>query len=153
MEHKTTSSSCLLFSILSFLFIFLSCFSGSVAAYKNYTVGDSLGWFDTLEKPNVNYQKWVAKIEFSLGDFLKKYAKAAEHEVREAREELRKAEQRRQEDEQRTKELQIQLATLAKSVASIQVESSVVVVIQIMTRMSLTMMTAMSSTYFIVSFV
>lgn len=51
-------------------------------------------------------------------------AKAAEHEAREAREELRKAEQRRQEDEQRTKELQIQLATLAKSVASIQAESS-----------------------------
>nr|XP_027187849.1 uncharacterized protein LOC113785477 [Cicer arietinum] len=51
-------------------------------------------------------------------------AKAAEHEAREAREELRKAEQRRQEDEQRTKELQIQLVTLAKSVASIQAESS-----------------------------
>ncbi|KAM3692649.1 hypothetical protein ACJW31_08G104700 [Castanea mollissima] len=38
--------------------------------YKNYTVGDSLGWYDTLEKPNVNYQKWVAGKNFSLGDFL-----------------------------------------------------------------------------------
>nr|XP_027191084.1 uncharacterized protein LOC113786989 [Cicer arietinum] len=55
-------------------------------------------------------------------------AKAAEHEAREAREELRKVEQRRQEEvqqtEQRTTKLQMQLATLAKSVASIQAESS-----------------------------
>lgn len=64
----------LLFSILSF-FVLLS-FSGSVVvveAYKNYTVGDSLGWYDTLEKPNVNYQKWVAGKNFSLGDFLSKH--------------------------------------------------------------------------------
>ncbi|XP_027187591.1 uncharacterized protein [Cicer arietinum] len=49
--------------------------------------------------------------------------KAAEHEAREVREELRKVEQRRQEEvqqtEQHTTELQMQLATLAKSVASI----------------------------------
>ncbi|XP_073225177.1 uncharacterized protein [Cicer arietinum] len=55
-------------------------------------------------------------------------AKAAEHEAREAREELRKVELRRQEEvqqiEQRTTELQMQLAILAKSVASIQAESS-----------------------------
>jgi len=35
-------------------------------------VGDSLGWFDNLEKPTVNYQKWVAEKQFSLGDFLSK---------------------------------------------------------------------------------
>ncbi|XP_062172343.1 early nodulin-like protein 18 [Alnus glutinosa] len=57
------------------LFFILSCsillsFSGSVEAYKNYTVGDALGWYDKLEKPSVNYQKWVAGKNFSLGDFL-----------------------------------------------------------------------------------
>ncbi|KAK9999373.1 hypothetical protein SO802_018976 [Lithocarpus litseifolius] len=62
---------------LGLLFFILCCFvllsfSGSVVveAYKNYTVGDSMGWYDTLEKPNVNYQKWVAGKNFSLGDFL-----------------------------------------------------------------------------------
>ncbi|KAB1227486.1 Cucumber peeling cupredoxin [Morella rubra] len=60
---------------LGFLLFVLTCFvllsfSVSVEAYKNYTVGDSLGWFDTLEKPSVNYQKWVAGKSFSLGDFL-----------------------------------------------------------------------------------
>ncbi|KAK6946926.1 Phytocyanin domain [Dillenia turbinata] len=44
--------------------------SGGVEAYKNYTVGDSLGWFDNQEKPTVNYQKWAAPKNFSLGDFL-----------------------------------------------------------------------------------
>lgn len=68
MEHRRNSSWFLLFSTLSCLF--LPCFLGSVGAYKNYTVGDSLGWFDNLEKPTVNYQKWVAKKQFSLGDFL-----------------------------------------------------------------------------------
>ncbi|OMO53336.1 Plastocyanin-like protein [Corchorus capsularis] len=48
----------------------LFCSLGSVAAYKNYTVGDSLGWFDTLENPAVDYQKWAATKNFSLGDFL-----------------------------------------------------------------------------------
>ncbi|KAK4358938.1 hypothetical protein RND71_021167 [Anisodus tanguticus] len=51
------------------LFVLIS-FLGSVDAYKNYTVGDSLGWFDNLEKPHVNYDKWVARKNFSLGDFL-----------------------------------------------------------------------------------
>ncbi|XP_065878073.1 early nodulin-like protein 18 [Euphorbia lathyris] len=51
------------------------CFVGLLAsfkveAYKNYTVGDSLGWFDNTEKPNLNYQKWAASKNFSLGDFL-----------------------------------------------------------------------------------
>uniref|UniRef100_A0A5B7B9S5 Phytocyanin domain-containing protein n=1 Tax=Davidia involucrata TaxID=16924 RepID=A0A5B7B9S5_DAVIN len=62
-------------NILGLLFFILCCiillsFSGSVEAYKNYTVGDSLGWYDNLQKPNVNYQKWVAGKNFSLGDFL-----------------------------------------------------------------------------------
>ncbi|CAI9271055.1 unnamed protein product [Lactuca saligna] len=43
---------------------------GGVAGYKNYTVGDDLGWFDKLEKPTVNYQKWASSKTFSLGDFL-----------------------------------------------------------------------------------
>lgn len=52
-----------------FLLLLLS-FTGSVSAYKNYTVGDSLGWYDKLEKPNVDYRKWVVGKNFSLGDFL-----------------------------------------------------------------------------------
>nr|GMD69730.1 blue copper protein-like [Ipomoea batatas] len=48
----------------------VSRLSGSAVAYKNYTVGDSLGWYDTLEKSSVNYQKWVSGKTFSLGDFL-----------------------------------------------------------------------------------
>lgn len=43
---------------------------GGVAGYKNYTVGDDLGWFDKLEKSTVNYQKWASSKTFSLGDFL-----------------------------------------------------------------------------------
>lgn len=51
--------------------LILLSFSNSVAdAYTNYTVGDKLGWYDTLLKPTVNYQKWVAGKNFSLGDFL-----------------------------------------------------------------------------------
>ncbi|KMT14636.1 hypothetical protein BVRB_4g074040 [Beta vulgaris subsp. vulgaris] len=42
----------------------------SVEAYKNYTVGDSLGWYDKLGKPDVDYEKWVSTKSFSLGDFL-----------------------------------------------------------------------------------
>ncbi|KAF6150208.1 hypothetical protein GIB67_023163 [Kingdonia uniflora] len=62
--------------ITPFLFLLL-CSSlllslpGSVVeAYKNYTVGDSLGWYDNTQKPSVNYQKWVGTKNFSLGDFL-----------------------------------------------------------------------------------
>lgn len=55
---------------LSTLLLLISFSGGSVQAYKNYTVGDSLGWYDTLEKPDVNYKKWVAGKNFSLGDFL-----------------------------------------------------------------------------------
>ncbi|OVA04660.1 Plastocyanin-like [Macleaya cordata] len=62
----------LLFSIFSLLLLSLSR-SVEAAVYKNYTVGDSLGWYDNLQKPTVNYQKWVAGKDFSLGDFLSKY--------------------------------------------------------------------------------
>ncbi|CAI0542008.1 unnamed protein product [Linum tenue] len=44
--------------------------TGSAAAYKNYTVGDSLGWYDLSEKPTADYQKWADSHNFSLGDFL-----------------------------------------------------------------------------------
>ncbi|XP_060966165.1 early nodulin-like protein 18 isoform X3 [Cannabis sativa] len=59
-----------------FFFFFFFCFvvlplsSRSVEAYKNYTVGDSLGWYDKSEKPTVDYQKWADSNNFSLGDFL-----------------------------------------------------------------------------------
>ncbi|KDP36975.1 hypothetical protein JCGZ_08567 [Jatropha curcas] len=59
-------SSCLLLLLL--LLPFVS--AGSVAAYKNYTVGDSFGWYDNTEKPNLDYQKWADSKNFSLGDFL-----------------------------------------------------------------------------------
>jgi len=41
-----------------------------VEAYENYTVGDKLGWYDDIMKPTVNYAKWAAGKNFSLGDFL-----------------------------------------------------------------------------------
>jgi len=43
---------------------------GGVEAYKNYTVGDSLGWYDNIMKSSVDYAKWAAGKNFSLGDFL-----------------------------------------------------------------------------------
>ncbi|KAK7300267.1 hypothetical protein RJT34_11108 [Clitoria ternatea] len=69
MEHRRSSCALLFSTVPSLLFLFL-CFSGSAESYKNYTVGDSLGWFDNTVKPNVNYQKWIANKHFSLGDFL-----------------------------------------------------------------------------------
>ncbi|XP_054789551.1 blue copper protein-like [Prosopis cineraria] len=74
MEPRTgSSSSAFLFtnlcSLLLLLVLVLS-FSGSARAYKNYTVGDSLGWFDNLEKPDVDYQNWASDKHFFLGDFL-----------------------------------------------------------------------------------
>ncbi|KAL8545024.1 hypothetical protein ACS0TY_005288 [Phlomoides rotata] len=39
-------------------------------AYQNYTVGESLGWYDVLEAPKADYQKWASHKNFSLGDFL-----------------------------------------------------------------------------------
>lgn len=43
---------------------------GRVEAYQNYTVGDSLGWYDDFMKPTVDYAKWAAGKNFTLGDFL-----------------------------------------------------------------------------------
>ncbi|KAL2535939.1 early nodulin-like protein 18 [Forsythia ovata] len=67
--HNSTDRQSLVFLIL-YSFLFVVSFSGSVDAYKNYTVGDSLGWYDTIEKPNVDYPKWASSKNFSLGDFL-----------------------------------------------------------------------------------
>ncbi|XP_057801665.1 early nodulin-like protein 18 [Salvia miltiorrhiza] len=53
--------------IFFFLIISLSLY---VDAYKNYTVGDSLGWYDILENSKIDYHKWTAGKNFSLGDFL-----------------------------------------------------------------------------------
>ncbi|GLT51423.1 hypothetical protein SLA2020_248340 [Shorea laevis] len=62
-------SVCLNFFTIRCLVLLLSSSLGSVEAYKNYTVGGSLGWYDNTEKP-VNYQKWADGLNFSLGDFL-----------------------------------------------------------------------------------
>lgn len=72
MEQGSKSLGLMVF--YSTLLVLISVYIGSVEAYKNYTVGDSLGWYDTLEKPNVNYQKWVAGKTFSLGDFLSTFS-------------------------------------------------------------------------------
>ncbi|XP_008798353.1 blue copper protein-like [Phoenix dactylifera] len=62
-------SNCIFYFLISCLFvILLNCQCSN--AYKNYTVGDSLGWYDNLMEPKVNYQKWAAGKNFSLGDFL-----------------------------------------------------------------------------------
>lgn len=50
--------------------VFMMTALGVVTGYKNYTVGGDLGWFDKLEKPTVDYQKWASSKTFSLGDFL-----------------------------------------------------------------------------------
>ncbi|CAH2038565.1 unnamed protein product, partial [Thlaspi arvense] len=59
-----SSSSCVV------LFMCLMLLSSSVDAYKNYTVGESTGWFDIQERPSANYQRWADSKSFSLGDFL-----------------------------------------------------------------------------------
>ncbi|XP_010271898.1 PREDICTED: blue copper protein-like [Nelumbo nucifera] len=69
MEQRRRISGLSLLSFFLFCALILS-FLGSVEAYKNYTVGDSLGWYDKLQNPKVDYQKWVAGKNFSLGDFL-----------------------------------------------------------------------------------
>ncbi|KAH7541993.1 hypothetical protein FEM48_Zijuj02G0026300 [Ziziphus jujuba var. spinosa] len=70
MEQRRNSLGLPTFFIILNCFVLLLCFSRSVQAYKNYTVGDSLGWYDNQEKPNINYQKWASGKSFSLGDFL-----------------------------------------------------------------------------------
>lgn len=66
LQSKYTS---LCFLLLLLLPLVIPSFSGisGVEAYENYTVGDSSGWYES-----VNYQKWVAAKTFSLGDFLSK---------------------------------------------------------------------------------
>ncbi|RID52258.1 hypothetical protein BRARA_H02870 [Brassica rapa] len=63
---RSSSASC--FNVL--LIMSLMVLSLSADAYKNYTVGESKGWFDIQERPSVNYQKWADSKSFSLGDFL-----------------------------------------------------------------------------------
>ncbi|KAL2941306.1 Lamin-like protein [Bienertia sinuspersici] len=74
MESRTQKRGFTVNKMLCFA-LFLLCFCSeriipNVEAYKNYTVGDSLGWFDKLGKPDVDYEKWVSGKNFSLGDFL-----------------------------------------------------------------------------------
>ncbi|KVI08119.1 cucumber peeling cupredoxin [Cynara cardunculus var. scolymus] len=52
------------------MMVMMVSMNGGVSGYKNYTVGEDLGWFDKLEKSSVNYQKWASSHTFSLGDFL-----------------------------------------------------------------------------------
>lgn len=71
MDQRSTT----LFFFFSSSFFFMAGLhfnSKGVEAYKNYTVGDSLGWFDNLRVPDVNYQKWADSKNFTLGDFLSK---------------------------------------------------------------------------------
>ncbi|KAH9790309.1 hypothetical protein KPL71_003360 [Citrus sinensis] len=68
--RKRVSPVSVFFAFFCFLLLRLLCFSGSAEAYKNYTVGDSLGWYDSQEKPAVDYQQWADAKNFSLGDFL-----------------------------------------------------------------------------------
>ncbi|EEF39175.1 copper ion binding protein, putative [Ricinus communis] len=71
LSHLSLSFSCLHIHMhLLVVVLALISISGSADAYKNYTVGDSLGWYDSTEKPNLNYQKWADSKNFSLGDFL-----------------------------------------------------------------------------------
>ncbi|KAJ1693345.1 hypothetical protein LUZ63_010043 [Rhynchospora breviuscula] len=62
-------SNCSIWSILSCCLLLFLCYP-CIDAYKNYTVGDELGWYDQLEVSDVDYQKWAAGKNFSLGDFL-----------------------------------------------------------------------------------
>ncbi|KAJ4879006.1 early nodulin-like protein 18 [Raphanus sativus] len=68
MSCSMGSSSCC-FNVL-LIIMSLMVLSLSADAYKNYTVGESKGWFDIQERPSVNYQKWADSKSFSLGDFL-----------------------------------------------------------------------------------
>ncbi|KAJ6755037.1 hypothetical protein OIU79_027621 [Salix purpurea] len=70
MQQTRYGRLCLRVLSFSCLLLLLPSFLGSVGAYKNYTVGDSLGWYDATMKSNVNYQKWADGKNFSLGDFL-----------------------------------------------------------------------------------
>ncbi|XP_073136221.1 early nodulin-like protein 18 [Henckelia pumila] len=67
MDHRSRDRAS---GLILFMIIFLQSFYGIVESYKNYTVGDSFGWYDTLENPDVDYEKWASSKNFSLGDFL-----------------------------------------------------------------------------------
>lgn len=73
LQSKYTSL-CFLLLLLPLVIPSFSGISG-VEAYKNYTVGDSSGWYES-----VNYQKWVAAKTFSLGDFLSKLPSITIHQ-------------------------------------------------------------------------
>ncbi|ONK67438.1 uncharacterized protein A4U43_C05F40 [Asparagus officinalis] len=70
MEHKNSIN--IPFFLLLFSSLLLAFFfdSRSVEGYKNYTVGGSLGWFDSVKAPKIDYKKWAAAKDFALGDFL-----------------------------------------------------------------------------------
>ncbi|KAL3850187.1 hypothetical protein ACJIZ3_012069 [Penstemon smallii] len=57
-------------SLLLLLLLLLLEQDSVVEGYKNYTVGESFGWYDTLENPKLDYQKWASTKNFTLGDFL-----------------------------------------------------------------------------------
>ncbi|KAM1149583.1 hypothetical protein ACFX15_029647 [Malus domestica] len=64
LQRKSSCSSlCFLLLLLPLVFSFSGI--SVVEGYKNYTVGDSSGWYAA-----VNYQKWADAKTFSLGDFL-----------------------------------------------------------------------------------
>ncbi|CAA6657034.1 unnamed protein product [Spirodela intermedia] len=67
MERRSLPFSCM-FLALACLVLLQSVHGAE--GYRNYTVGDSLGWYDKLKEPKVDYKKWVAGKNFSLGDFL-----------------------------------------------------------------------------------
>lgn len=52
------------------IIIALQVCRSAAQGYKNFTVGDNLGWYDKLQNPKVDYQKWAADKKFSLGDSL-----------------------------------------------------------------------------------
>eukprot|EP00249_Psilotum_nudum_P002902 c16150_g1_i1 orf=584-1252(+) len=53
-----------------FFFCVFTLLLMTTTAYKNFTVGDDIGWVYPVLNPSVNYTKWAAGKEFSLGDYL-----------------------------------------------------------------------------------
>ncbi|CAN0905301.1 unnamed protein product [Linum grandiflorum] len=70
MMSRSSSSSIALLVQCYVVTMMMSVVRGGAVAYKNYTVGDSLGWYDISEKASADYQKWADSHNFSLGDFL-----------------------------------------------------------------------------------
>ncbi|CAN8311760.1 unnamed protein product [Cochlearia groenlandica] len=69
-SSSSSSSSSSLSCVVLLILCCLMLLSLSADSYKNYTVGESTGWFDIQERPSANYQKWADSKSFSLGDFL-----------------------------------------------------------------------------------